>query len=326
MRRALKRADDGKTLDATEVEVLLAASGESLRALMATAARVRDQGLADAGRAGIVTYSKKVFIPLTRLCRDRCHYCTFATTPGRVHAPFMSPDEVLEIARQGAALGCKEALFTLGDRPEDRWDAAAEWLEEAGYENTLDYVRAMADPGARGDRPAPPPQPRGDDLAGPAAAEAGRAEHGHDAGDHLAAAVRGEGPAPLRLARQGPGRPVAGAGGRRPVERAVHHRPVDRHRREPGRAGRLDLRAAPDRPPVRRHPGGHHPGLPGEAGHRDAQRRRRAAGRVAGRHRRHQDRARPPNAGAGPAEPGRTWPSAANCSTRVSTTSAGCRH
>ena len=144
MRRALKRADDGKTLDPSEVEVLLSASGEALTSLMATAARVRDQGLADAGRSGIVTYSKKVFIPLTRLCRDRCHYCTFATTPGRVHAPYLSPDEVLEIARQGAALGCKEALFTLGDAPEDRWDAAQTWLEEAGYDSTLDYVRAMA--------------------------------------------------------------------------------------------------------------------------------------------------------------------------------------
>src|SRR4051812_22945249 len=144
MRRALKRADDGKTLDPAEAEVLLGASGDALTALMATAARVRDQGLADAGRPGIVTYSKKVFIPLTRLCRDRCHYCTFATTPGRVHVPYLSPDEVLEIARQGAVLGCKEALFTLGDAPEDRWDAARTWLEEAGYDSTLDYVRAMA--------------------------------------------------------------------------------------------------------------------------------------------------------------------------------------
>ncbi|WP_041289581.1 bifunctional FO biosynthesis protein CofGH [Kribbella flavida] len=144
MRRALKRADDGKTLDRTEAEVLLTASGEALETLMATAARVRDQGLEDAGRSGIVTYSKKVFIPLTRLCRDRCHYCTFATTPGRVESPYLSPDEVLEIARQGAALGCKEALFTLGDAPEDRWDAAKQWLEEAGYDSTLDYVRAMA--------------------------------------------------------------------------------------------------------------------------------------------------------------------------------------
>ncbi|MEV8374098.1 bifunctional FO biosynthesis protein CofGH [Kribbella sp. NPDC056861] len=144
LRRALKRADDGKTLDPTEVEVLLSATGPALEQLMSTAARVRDQGLADAGRSGIITFSKKVFIPLTRLCRDRCHYCTFATTPGRVHAPYMSPDEVLEVARQGAALGCKEALFTLGDAPEERWDAAKQWLEEAGYDSTLDYVRAMS--------------------------------------------------------------------------------------------------------------------------------------------------------------------------------------
>ena len=91
-----------------------------------------------------MTYSRKVFIPLTRLCRDRCHYCTFATVPHRVPAAYLSPDEVLEIARQGAAQGCKEALFTLGDRPEDRWPAAREWLDAHGYDDTLAYVRAMA--------------------------------------------------------------------------------------------------------------------------------------------------------------------------------------
>ena len=105
---------------------------------------MRDSGLLAAGRPGVITYSKKVFIPLTRLCRDRCHYCTFATTPGRVQAPFLSPDEVLAIAEAGRAMGCKEVLFTLGDRPEERWTAAAEWLEEAGYATTLDYVRAMS--------------------------------------------------------------------------------------------------------------------------------------------------------------------------------------
>jgi len=144
MRRALARARDGKALDLDEATVLMAARGSDLDALMATAARVRDAGLADSGRPGTVTYSRKVFIPLTRLCRDRCHYCTFATVPGRLPAPFLTLDEVLEIARQGAALGCKEALFTLGDRPEDRWDAAREWLDEAGYDSTLAYVRACA--------------------------------------------------------------------------------------------------------------------------------------------------------------------------------------
>jgi FO synthase len=144
MRRALRRARDGVMLDAVEAAVLLSARGDDLVDLCASAARVRDQGLAAAGRPGVVTYSRKVFIPLTRLCRDRCHYCTFATTPGRVPAPFLSPDEVLAIATQGAALGCKEALFTLGDRPEDRWPAAREWLDAHGYDSTLAYVRAMA--------------------------------------------------------------------------------------------------------------------------------------------------------------------------------------
>jgi FO synthase len=144
MRRGLARARDGKVLDVAEATILLAARGEDLVALCAAAARVRDQGLADAGRPGTVTYSRKVFIPLTRLCRDRCHYCTFATSPAKLPAPFLSMEEVLDIARQGAALGCKEALFTLGDRPEQRWPAAREWLDEAGYEDTLSYVRACA--------------------------------------------------------------------------------------------------------------------------------------------------------------------------------------
>jgi FO synthase len=144
MRRALKRADDGKTLDPTELEVLLAARGEDLERLATTAGRVRDAGLDATGRPGTVTYSRKVFIPLTRLCRDRCHYCTFATTPGRLPSAYLSPDDVLDIARRGAALGCKEALFTLGDRPEDRWPQARQWLDEQGYDGTLAYVRAMA--------------------------------------------------------------------------------------------------------------------------------------------------------------------------------------
>src|SRR4051794_11832535 len=144
MRRALRRARDGVALDHTEAVVLLHARGDDLVDLCTTAARVRDAGLVTAVRPGVVTYSRKVFIPLTRLCRDRCHYCTFATTPGKVPAPYLSVDEVVALARQGAALGCKEALFTLGDRPEDRWPQATAWLEEAGYGSTLDYVRAVA--------------------------------------------------------------------------------------------------------------------------------------------------------------------------------------
>ncbi len=148
VRRALARADRGAALDPGEAATLLAVRGADLERLCAVAARVRDAGLADAGRPGTITYSPKVFVPVTRLCRDRCHYCTFVTTPGHLErdgqAPYLTPDEILEIARQGALLGCTEALFTLGDRPEDRWPQAAEWLEEQGYDSTLAYVRAMA--------------------------------------------------------------------------------------------------------------------------------------------------------------------------------------
>ncbi len=92
-----------------------------------------------------MTYSPKVFIPLTRLCMDVCHYCTFATTPSRLHAPYLSPEEVLEIARAGAAAGCKEALFTLGDAPERRYEVARDWLNERGFARTVDYVRHCAE-------------------------------------------------------------------------------------------------------------------------------------------------------------------------------------
>jgi FO synthase len=123
---------------------LLQARADDLTTLLGHAGRVRDSGLTAAGRAGVITYSRKVFIPLTRLCRDRCAYCTFVTVPGRLDSPYLPPDEVLRIARQGADMGCKEALFTLGDRPEARWKQAREWLDAHGYDDTLSYVRAMA--------------------------------------------------------------------------------------------------------------------------------------------------------------------------------------
>ena len=144
MRRTLARARDGKPLDVDEATVLLHARGEDLNRLLDYASRTRDAGLQAAKRAGVITYSRKVFIPLTRLCRDRCGYCTFATVPHRLHDLYLEPDQILEIARQGAELGCKEALFTLGDKPEDRWKPARQWLDEHGYDDTLSYVRAMA--------------------------------------------------------------------------------------------------------------------------------------------------------------------------------------
>ncbi|PWR13349.1 7,8-didemethyl-8-hydroxy-5-deazariboflavin synthase [Micromonospora acroterricola] len=144
VRRALGRAATGRALDVDEAAALLSARGDALDELLGVAGGIRDAGLREAGRPGVVTYSKKVFIPLTRLCRDRCHYCTFATVPHRLPAPFLDRDEVLAIARAGAAQGCKEALFTLGDRPEERWPAARSWLDERGYDSTLDYLRACA--------------------------------------------------------------------------------------------------------------------------------------------------------------------------------------
>jgi FO synthase len=106
--------------------------------LLARARAVRDE------RTGTrITYSPKVFIPLTMLCRDRCGYCTFAQPPARLEAPYLTPEQVLAIARSGADAGCHEALFTLGERPELRYPAAAEWLAAHGYASTVDYLAAM---------------------------------------------------------------------------------------------------------------------------------------------------------------------------------------
>ncbi|WP_057288145.1 bifunctional FO biosynthesis protein CofGH [Mycobacterium tuberculosis] len=153
LRRVLRRARDGVTLNVDEAAIAMTARGDELADLCASAARVRDAGLVSAGRHGpsgrlAISYSRKVFIPVTRLCRDNCHYCTFVTVPGKLRAQgsstYMEPDEILDVARRGAEFGCKEALFTLGDRPEARWRQAREWLGERGYDSTLSYVRAMA--------------------------------------------------------------------------------------------------------------------------------------------------------------------------------------
>ena len=147
-RRVLARVRRGVGLNVDEIVDLLGFRGEALREAMALASQWRDRGLADAGRPGVVSYSPKVFIPLTRLCRDRCAYCTFATDPADLRARgegyFLTPAEVVSIAREGARMGCTEALFALGDRPEERWPAAREWLAEAGYDSTLGYLRAVA--------------------------------------------------------------------------------------------------------------------------------------------------------------------------------------
>src|ERR1700749_4952458 len=107
--------------------------------LMAGARAVRAQA-----RGSLVTYSPKVFIPLTKLCRDVCHYCTFAQPPRRGERAYMTIDEVLTVARAGEAAGCREALFTLGDQPEARYRAARAELAALGFATTLDYLEAAA--------------------------------------------------------------------------------------------------------------------------------------------------------------------------------------
>ena len=137
--RVLERAQDGKL--PTDDEALLLADCSDTAALAGVAATLRDRGFLN-----LVTYSRKVFIPLTHLCRDVCHYCTFAQTPSKLDVPYMDLDAVLEVARKGGArLGCKEALFTLGEKPELRYRAAREWLAEHGYATTLEYLRDAAE-------------------------------------------------------------------------------------------------------------------------------------------------------------------------------------
>lgn len=122
----------------SDVALLEARSGDQFRTLLRDANILRDQGHGD-----VVSYSRKVFIPLTQLCRDVCHYCTFAKTPRQVSKPFLEPDDVLSIARAGERAGCREALLTLGDKPELRYESARRQLEELGYGSTAQYLEAI---------------------------------------------------------------------------------------------------------------------------------------------------------------------------------------
>jgi FO synthase len=133
----LTRAAAGKRLSAAEALAL--ADCADPRPLMRVASSLRD-----AGHGDLVSYSRKVFIPLTQLCRDVCHYCTFAHPPRRGEPVYLDADQVLAIARAGARAGCREALFTLGDKPELRYGAAREALARLGHETTLTYLAETA--------------------------------------------------------------------------------------------------------------------------------------------------------------------------------------
>src|SRR5271168_2266850 len=136
----LSRARAGQRLAADEALALAEGDAADPRPLMEAAAAARDIGHGD-----LVSYSPKVFIPLTQLCRDVCHYCTFAHPPRPGEPIYLSAEEVLAIARAGAEAGCHEALFTLGDKPELRYAAAREALARLGHETTLSYLATMAE-------------------------------------------------------------------------------------------------------------------------------------------------------------------------------------
>lgn len=135
---ALERASAGHGLEPAVARRLIRAEGAELAALLAAAAALRDRRT---GRE--ITYSRKVFIPLTNLCRDSCGYCTFVRRPGDPRMHTMTPDEVLAVAEAGRRSGCKEALFSLGDKPELRYPTFRRWLAERGYDSTIAYLRAM---------------------------------------------------------------------------------------------------------------------------------------------------------------------------------------
>ncbi len=145
---ALSRSQAGEDLTRDDLVAVLSARGPELDAVLEVAGALRDRGLREGGRPGVFTYSRKVFVPVTTLCRDRCHYCVFVDTPGQLQRAgkpvFMSPEQVLAVARAGQRQGCKEALLTLGDRPEERWPEARRWLDEHGFASTLDYVAYVA--------------------------------------------------------------------------------------------------------------------------------------------------------------------------------------
>ena len=121
----------------SDIKHILLEDELSLPKLMETASAIRDYG-----KGNVITYSPKVFIPLTKLCRDTCGYCTFRKDPEH-ESPYMSPEEVLDLAITGEQMGCSEALFTLGERPEQKYDVAKQWLSKYGYRSTIEYLVEM---------------------------------------------------------------------------------------------------------------------------------------------------------------------------------------
>ena len=232
----LERALAGERLTADDGYRLIHADATDLSSMMAAASELRDRGH---GRT--VTYSRKVFIPLTNLCRQKCGYCTFARGPRDPIAHTMSPDEVLAVARAGARQGCKEALFSLGERPEEIYDFVRDDLARFGHETTSSYLREMAELVLR-ETGLQPHINQGlmerDEIV--VAARSQRLD-GHDARDGVDAAAR-EGRRALELPRQDPGGAPAHDAHRRRGEGRLDDGHPHRHRRDARGARRFAAR------------------------------------------------------------------------------------
>ena len=155
LRVTLGEVVDGRPISTDEACQLLRCEDEFLPELLASARALKEKF-----HPGVVTYSRKVFLPLTNLCRDYCGYCTFRRDPGEPGAHTMTPDEVLAVAKEGEKLGCTEALFSLGDRPEAIFPEMRETLKRLGYRSTLHYLEAMCEMVLRETTPAATRQSR----------------------------------------------------------------------------------------------------------------------------------------------------------------------
>ena len=241
-----------------------------LGVLMAAAADLRDQGH---GRN--VSYSRKVFIPLTKLCRDVCHYCTFAKAPSKVERPYLLPEQVLDIARRGQAAGCTEALFTLGDKPELRYRAAREALDALGHASTIGYLRAMCELVLKETSLLPHVNPgvmTREEIAALREVSVSQGIMLESTSERLCqpGGVHYGSPDKHPAARLRDAAAGRRAGG------AVHHRHPDRHRRDARGAHRRAARHSRPAPPLRPHPGSDRAELPRQGRHQDG--RRRGAG------------------------------------------------
>ena len=158
---SLERLTVSGWLSDQEALTLVDVDGEGMGELCSAAAELRDRG-----RGRVITFSPKVFIPLTRLCRDFCGYCTFRQSPDEADKLFLSSDAVLSVAKAGERLGCTEALFTLGERPEQRYAEAGQWLDANGIPHDAELSLRDVPAGVRGNGPAAPRQSRHHEPAG----------------------------------------------------------------------------------------------------------------------------------------------------------------